>query len=106
MQPNQEFKARGRIAHEGHKSKVGTAWKSSSVQVFVPDSMTGSNKIFDMPRGNVECKKCHEVIRYDTRGYAFCQCGDIYNDSHNDSKNIVNHRGYGKFIGQFCRASL
>jgi hypothetical protein len=79
---DQRFKPHGRLAHEGHKSKVGTAWKSDFVQVIVQDPMTKSFKLLPMARGNVSCKKCNAVIEYDTRGIAFCQCSDanVWND--------------------------
>ena len=69
----------GRFAHEGHVNRTNQAWKADSVQVFVQDPMTKQHLIFDMPRGNKTCPKCHEVIRYDARGYAFCQCL-VHND--------------------------
>jgi len=93
-----------RPTHE-HSGRVGQAWKAGSVQVIGTSRASGESKIFEMPRGSVSCPTCHEVIRYDHRGFAFCQC-QIHNGSHNYSKNVVKHRGYGKFMGTFCKASL
>ena len=93
---NSEFKARGRVAHEGHKSKVGTAWKTDFVQVIVQDPVTKAHKLLKMDQGNISCKKCHEIITYDARGYAFCQC-QVYNGS-NQSRNSYLDRDFLKSL--------
>ena len=90
-------KARGRPAHEGHLSKVGTAWKEDFVQVIVRDPVTKAHKLLKMPRGNISCKKCHEIIRYDTRGYAYCQC-QIYNDGNAKPRHSYLDRDFLKSL--------
>ena len=80
---NDPYKKFGREAHPGHLNKVGQAWKEDTVQVFVEDPTRKEHRIFDMPEGNRKCERCGEVIRYDERGVAFCQCpsGNIWNEA-------------------------
>ena len=75
-----EYKPRGRIAHSGHVSRVGQAWKEKTVQVFAQDSVTGRYNLFNVTDGLFECPKCGYVVEYDSRGYAFCDC-HIWNDA-------------------------
>jgi hypothetical protein len=100
-----EYKARGRLAHEGHKSKVGTSWKAIEASVCLLSwhdtktdhpYFTGSEEV-KLNAGPKSCRKCNEVIRYDSRGYAFCQC-QIYNDGNSSPKKSHLDRDFLKAI--------
>jgi ribosomal protein S27E len=79
---------------------VGQAWKADFVQVFAEDPQFKEHRLFKMPRGNIKCAKCGEIIRYDSRGYAFCSC-QIHNEPVikpiSETAKQVRMRKYTKF---------
>lgn len=97
------YKPKGREAHSGHLCKVGQAWKEDFVQVFVEDPAAQEHKLFQMPDGNRVCEKCGEVIRYDTRGYAFCQC-KIWNEANQYKESQLARMIKLDKIKNFCKA--
>ena len=81
------YRPKARLTHE-NSSRVGTAWKENTglaCILYWYDADTdhpyfrSSGKAVKIDRGHYTCPKCHEVVRIDTRGFAFCQC-QVFND--------------------------
>lgn len=81
------YRPRARQTHE-HESRVGQAWKEHTGSACIltwhdTDTdhpyFTTTGKAVKINQGHYTCPKCHEIVRIDTRGFAFCQC-QVYND--------------------------
>lgn len=103
---NSEYKIRGRPAHGSHINKTGMSWKAKETDVcFLAwhdthtdhPYYTTTGKTEKMNEGPVSCQKCGDVIRYDPRGYAFCNC-KIWNDSITQTRNNYLDRDFLKSL--------
>ena len=89
------YKPRGRVAHTGRSSRVGTAWDSEITLVYLgPDKKEytalqlyrrfGSSKLAKSEPVKtifLRRKHCGEHLEMDDRGYAFCpKCAKIFNE--------------------------
>ena len=89
------YKPRGREAHAGRSSRVGTAWDSEVSPVYVgPDKKEYNAQQFYGKFGNSKLAKsepvktsfdrrthCNQILEMDCRGFAFCpKCGKIFNE--------------------------
>ncbi len=96
----------GRSAHEGHKSRVGQSWKQSfGLACVVDPGMKMYRKVVRIEGDrHFSCSSCGETVRFDDRGYAFCQCL-VWNEKAEwtPRKGEHGHSHLNKFIGK-CKA--
>lgn len=65
----------GRSAREGRLNKTGQSWRSIIEKEYDEDGNVKSIK----DCGPFACPECKEIVRYDHRGWACCNCR-IWND--------------------------
>ena len=117
MQPDREFRPHGRLAHEGHKSKVGMSWDTEIEPVY--SGINGDGDLtpriilrqrqrmdaaanFDTCKGNPKCMVfsvkscvCGGTIEFHADNKAICSnCQTVFNDGGNIEGCVITTQNY------------